>query len=251
MRPLHIYALDISSSVSQYLALLSRLRRTPGNIIFMFPVKQASRMLKEQVYQTLKHRIIFQDMQPGTRLNEKTIMQEYAIGKTPLREVFLRLQRDGLIRRFPRSGTIVAPIDFKELRDAAEVRLTLEGLVGTLACRRATPAILSRMQELIAVMEDRMKDGVSEEFIVAETSLHAMLYDMTDNDTLKAIVAGQHNLFTRLWFSAERTGLYLAGQVEDWQNLCDALAAHDESRACETNRRHFHTSYNHLRAHFY
>ena len=217
----------------------------------MFPAEQALRMLKEQVYQALKHRIVFQDMQPGVRLNEKAIMQEYAIGKTPLREIFLRLQRDALIRRFPRSGTIVAPIDFKELRDAAEVRLALEGLVGTLACRRATPAILARMRELIAVMEDRMKGGISEEFIAVESSLHTMLYDMTDNDTLKTIATGQHSLFTRLWFSAERIGLDLAGQVEDWQNLCDALAAHDESRACEINRRHFHTSYNHLRAHFY
>jgi len=208
-------------------------------------------MLKEQAYQALKRKIVFQEIQPGASLNEKAIMQEYAIGKTPLREVFLRLQSDGLIRRFPRSGTIVAPIDFKELRDAAEVRLTLEGLVGTLACRRATPAILVRMRELIAVMKNRMQDGVSEEFIAAETSLHTMLYDMTDNDTLKAIVAGQHSLFTRLWCSAEQSGLDLAKQVEDWQNLCDALAAHDEARACETNRQHFHSSYNHLRAHFY
>ena len=208
-------------------------------------------MLKEQVYQALKHRIVFQDMKPGFSLNEKTIMREYGIGKTPLREVFFRLQGDGLIRRFPRSSTIVAPIDFKELRDAAEVRLTLEGLVGTLACRRATPAIVARMREFIAVMEKRMQDGVCEEFIAAETALHTMLYDMTDNDKLKTVIAGQHSLFARLWFSAEQTGLDLAGQVEDWQNICNALAARDETEARETNRRHFHNSYTHLRMHFY
>lgn len=208
-------------------------------------------MLKEQVYQSLKHKIVVQDMKPGARLNEKALMQEYAIGKTPLREIFFRLQRDGLIRRFPRSGTIVTPIDFKELRDAAEIRLALEGLVGTLACRRATPAILVRMRELVAVMEDRLKDGLSEDFIAAETSLHSILYDMTDNDKLKTIIAEQHNLFARLWFSVERTGLDLAGQIEDWRNLCAALAARDESQACEANRKHFHTSYNHLRVHFY
>ena len=208
-------------------------------------------MLKEQVYQTLKRRIVIQDMKPGARLNEKAIMQEYAIGKTPLREVLLCLQRDGLIRRFPRSGTIVAPIDFKELRDAAEVRLALEGLVGTLACRRALPAVLTRMRELTAVMENQIKTGSYEEFMTTETSLHAMLYDMADNDRLKTIITAQHNLFARFWFSVEQTGAELAGQVEDWRNLCDALAARDESRAYEINRLHFHTSYKHLRMHFY
>jgi DNA-binding GntR family transcriptional regulator len=208
-------------------------------------------LLKEQVYRSLKHKIVVQDMKPGARLNEKAIMQEYSIGKTPLREIFLRLQRDGLIRRFPRSGPIVAPIDFKELRDAAEIRLALEGLVGTLACRRITPAILVRMRELIAVMESRLRDGASEEFIAAETSLHSILYDMTDNDKLKTIIAEQHNLFARLWFSVEQTGLDLAGQIEDWRDLCNALAARDEFRACEASLKHFRTSYNHLRVQFY
>ena len=95
-------------------------------------------MLKDSVYNAIRTRIITQDLPPGSRINEKQFMDEYGIGKTPLREVFFRLQYDGLIRRFPRSGTIVAPLDFGELRDAAEIRLALEGLVGDLAAKLIT-----------------------------------------------------------------------------------------------------------------
>jgi DNA-binding GntR family transcriptional regulator len=69
--------------------------------------------LKEQVYQHVKYRIITQDLKPGQQLNEKDLMKRYAIGRTPLREILIDLQHDGLIQRFPRSGTIVAPMDLE------------------------------------------------------------------------------------------------------------------------------------------
>ena len=206
---------------------------------------------KDAVYQALRHRLVIQDLKPGARLSEKALMQEYGIGKTPLREVFFRLQRDGLIRRFPRSGTIVAPIDFKELRDIAEVRLSLEGLAAALACRRMTPAVLERMREMVQSMQQELPFGPTEAFLSAETALHATLYSVAGNDKLQGILTEQQSLFARLLASAERSGLALSGQVEDWRELCKALAEKHESRARELNLRHFQGFYNHLRLHFY
>lgn len=59
-------------------------------------------------------------------------MAQYNIGRTPLREIFTELQREELIQRFPRSGTIVAPMDFNQLKEATEIRIPLEGVVGEL-----------------------------------------------------------------------------------------------------------------------
>lgn len=207
-------------------------------------------MLKERVYQSIKNRIIVQDMKPGDRLNEKELMEEYDIGKTPLREIFFRLQHDGLIRRFPRSGTIVAPIDFKELRDAAEIRLALEGLVARLAARRVTSAVLEKMESLIRIMEDNAAAGVNEEFISAETSLHTLLYDTADNKRLKDFITEQHSLFARMWFSTERTHPDLMGQIADWKKLYKALREGDENKADKVNRMHFDTYYTHLKSVF-
>lgn len=207
-------------------------------------------MLKDHVYQSIKNRIIIQELEPGARLNEKDLMEKYDIGKTPLREIFFRLQHDGLIRRFPRSGTIVAPIDFKELRDAAEIRLTLEGLVARLAVQRITPKVLEKMRGLIKIMEGRATDGVTEDFISAETSLHSLLYDVADNKRLKDFISEQHCLFARMWFSTKRTPPDLEGQIEDWKKLCQALHDRDEDKAEELNKAHFDTYYNHLKSLF-
>ena len=69
------------------------------------------RQLKVEAYQNIRFRIITHDLRPGELLNEKNLMKEYQIGRSPLREILIELQRDGLIQRFPRSGTLVTPID--------------------------------------------------------------------------------------------------------------------------------------------
>lgn len=208
-------------------------------------------MLKEHVYQSVKNRIILQNLKPGSQINEKELMQHYEIGKTPLREVFFRLQQDGLIRRFPRSGTIVAPIDFKELRDAAEIRIALEALVGSLAAKRASPAVLKEMDSRIQSLSAAAKGGgLHDEFVSTEISLHIFMYDLTDNAKLKSIIIKQQSLFARMWFSVERTGLDLDGQIEDWKAIHKALCDKDESMAASLTQKHFQTFYNHLRIHF-
>ena len=55
--------------------------------------------------------------------NEKSLMGNYSIGRTPLREVLLRFQGNGLIIRVPRGGTVVAPLDLSNLMHILEARL--------------------------------------------------------------------------------------------------------------------------------
>jgi len=61
--------------------------------------------LKKETYESLRYRIITNDFQSGQQLYEKELMQEYGIGRTPLREIFQELQRNGLIEIIPKLGT--------------------------------------------------------------------------------------------------------------------------------------------------
>lgn len=207
-------------------------------------------MFKDNVYNSIRTKIITQEFPPGARINEKQLMEEYGIGKTPLREIFFRLQYDGLIRRFPRSGTIVAPIDFGELREAAEIRLALEGLVGDLASKQITFEQLEAMRRHTDLLEQTARGGVHAEYVITEAQLHGMLYAATRNEKLRQTITEQQSLFSRIWFSIERTPGDLAPQVDDWRNICDALAERDARRVAQINRQHFRTFYNYLKSIF-
>lgn len=204
---------------------------------------QEARVYKDEVYDAIKTSIIIQEMRPGMRINEKELMAKYDIGKTPLREVFFRLQREGLIRRFPRSGTIVAPIDFAEIREAAEIRLALEGLVGELACNNITDDELEELRRHIDLLEEAARGGVRGEYVITESQLHALLYQATHNSKLVQTITEQQSLFARMWFSVLRTSRDLGNQVKDWRSLYKALRAKDREKVIRINKEHFSTFY--------
>ena len=205
-------------------------------------------MLKDTVYEALKQQILVGYYKPGDLLNERQLMKEYAIGKTPLREIFFRLQHDGLIRRFSRIGTIVAPIDTKKLRDVAEIRHHLEGMVASLATKRISDKELEEMRACLHNLEDAVKENDHGAFSSLEARLHSILYAAAGNLALKEFIDAQYSLFTRIWFTVERTPDDLAALLNDWQTIYQALREKDEEKAVAANKKHFEEYFNRLKS---
>ena len=83
-------------------------------------------MNRDEFYTAFKHDIITSKLKPGELLKEKQIMQDYGIGRLPMREIMVRLQQENLIETIPRMGTVVTRLDIKHMRDVVELRLELE-----------------------------------------------------------------------------------------------------------------------------
>ena len=86
-------------------------------------------MNRDEFYTAFKHDIITSKLKPGELLKEKQIMQDYGIGRLPMREIMVRLQQENLIETIPRMGTVVTRLDIKHMRDVVELRLELECVV--------------------------------------------------------------------------------------------------------------------------
>ena len=205
-------------------------------------------MAKDRVYEAIKQQILTGHYKPGDLLSERGLLDEYKIGKTPLREVFFRLQHDGLIRRFARVGTIVSPIDTKRLHDVAEIRHYLEGIVARLAVKRISDKMLEEMHAALKKLEDAIQGGNIDAFAEEENRLHSLLYAATGNTVLKEFIEGQYNLFTRMWFSVDRTPVDLTEQLHHWQAIYNALCDKDEEKAVTSNMKHFEDYFNKLKS---
>jgi DNA-binding GntR family transcriptional regulator len=196
-------------------------------------------MPKDEVYEAIKHKILLGYYKPSDPLNERELMEEYKIGKTPLREVFFRLQHDGLIRRFPRLGTVVSPLDTKKLYNVAEIRHHLEGIVAKLAVERISDATLEEIRVGIEVMKKAIEEEDRSLFASEEAHLHSLLYAATGNLALKEFIEAQYSLFTRAWFMVERTPVDLTEQLNDWKNIYQGLREKDVEKTAESNMKHF------------
>ena len=105
--------------------------------------------LNKNIYEHLRYRIITNELVAGQQLYEKELMQAYQIGRTPLREIFQELQRNGLIEIIPKLGTRVVTLDLRTLRETIQLRRELEGLAAELAALHIEPAPFKRLQYLL------------------------------------------------------------------------------------------------------
>ena len=95
-------------------------------------------LLKSRLYGQLLVDIIIGQLAPGERLDEQALAKRYGGGLAGIREALARLALEGLVLRRARVGTMVAPLDLMEAREAFEARALIEMECAGLAARNAS-----------------------------------------------------------------------------------------------------------------
>ncbi len=188
--------------------------------------------IKKSTYQRLRNRIITSSLSPGQRLYEKELMQAYQIGRTPLREIFLQLQEEGLIEIIPQVGTQVATIEIMEIRDVIEVRRWLEQLVGQLAADKITPGQIVQLKTIIREVEalDRQNKATIDTLNHFDTQFHTILYQATQNKTLQEMLPKLLIKITRFWYYVGFQLTEFLHHFDDLKEVIVALENRDAAR---------------------
>src|SRR3954468_11306716 len=103
-------------------------------------------------YNFTKARILDGRMAGGAMVSEGDVAEGTGLSRTPVREAFLRLESEGLLRLYPKRGALVVPVSPAEVLHVMETRL----LVERFAVERALPAsaeLRSALTESVAVQE--------------------------------------------------------------------------------------------------
>ena len=79
---------------------------------------QHNQSLQDQAYNALRSKIIYAELKPGTRLSAIGLEKETGIGRTPIRESFVRLREQELVETRPKSGTYVSKISMERAENA-------------------------------------------------------------------------------------------------------------------------------------
>jgi len=195
---------------------------------------------KDETYKDLRYRIITHDLKPMEPLNEKALMGHYGLGRTPMREILLQLQRDGLIQRFSRSGTIVSPVDIHIYKQNIEIRTVIEGLAGELAAKNITAGQQEALEQIlkrVTALEEQESENLKE-LMQYEFDFHNLIYEATHNPKLISILHELHGVSARFWHYQIFSKQELIDQFIDHREVLDALKKRDGRRAGETLKNH-------------
>lgn len=78
------------------------------------------------VLDDLRRRILIGDFKPGRKINESEIAARLGVSRSPVREAFRVLEREGLIITLPRKGSYITDISPQDVEEIFELRELLE-----------------------------------------------------------------------------------------------------------------------------
>jgi DNA-binding GntR family transcriptional regulator len=195
---------------------------------------------KREIYESLRYKIITNEFDAGQQLYEKALMQEYQIGRTPLREIFQELQRNGLIEIIPKLGTRVVSLDIRTLRDTIQLRRELEGLAAELAALHIEPDQFDRLQHLLE-SASRVKTnsmGDLKKMSNIDIEFHGIIYDASGNRQLKEMIESLLYKMSMYWFQVGFSAAEFREQFDELAALLRAIEKREHKNAKEIMKRH-------------
>lgn len=80
----------------------------------------------EQVYRGIRKRILKLQLEPGQKISENQMCEEYGVSRSVIRNVFTRLNQLELLTIYPQRGTYVSLIDLNYIEDLLILRTAVE-----------------------------------------------------------------------------------------------------------------------------
>jgi DNA-binding GntR family transcriptional regulator len=188
---------------------------------------------KARLYEQILLDIILGELAPMSVLDEKGLAAKYRGGVAGVREALTRLALEGLVVRRPRVGTVVAPLDIRQIEQAFEVRHMLEARTAALAARNATPEQVHDIFTAFDGAEAAIEASDFRAMLSKDRRFHRAVAVATGNPTLARFMISLENITARFWiWEMERqTSAAQLADVALHRALAAQIAARDPAAA--------------------
>ncbi|NLF10921.1 MAG: GntR family transcriptional regulator [Anaerolineaceae bacterium] len=186
----------------------------------------------DQVYASIKEKVLNLALDPTQPLNEKLLIQETGGTAKLVQEALKRLAADKIVVQERDRWYVAREATSGIMREIFEVRTTLEGMCARLAAERVSDETIERMEQLLEDFERVLKQGDNKALLAVDQKFHKLLYEASGNRFLARALDEMYVLIYRLsFFALDRMGS-VRGNVEEHREILHALKTGD-ARAAE------------------
>lgn len=186
----------------------------------------------DRAYHWVKERVLDGRLHGGELISEGEVATETDMSRTPVREAFLRLEVEGLLRLYPKRGALIVPVSANEVADVTEARILLETFAATKAIETGNhTAVADTMAELLRKQRHVSMPGGEGEFSALDRQFHEALIDAAGNDLVGHFYAGLRDRQIRMFNSAlQRVPARHAEILAEHAKVCALLRAGNQER---------------------
>jgi DNA-binding GntR family transcriptional regulator len=192
----------------------------------------------DTVTDLLRSDILAGRLEPGDRLLELPLAEQYTCGRAAVRSAIVALTTEGLVEREVNRGATVRRISVHEAIQITEARAALESLIAAQAARNATDDDRADLVNIIEQMRAMVAADNGTAYSALNAELHGRLQEMSGHVIAAQLVSNlrdraAHHQY-RLSVMPGRSG----ESVHQHAAIVDAVVAGDEAAAAEAMRLH-------------
>jgi DNA-binding GntR family transcriptional regulator len=193
---------------------------------------------QKQAYDFMKSQIINLGFKPGEYVTDSQIAAMLNISRTPVREAFHRLEKEGLLVNEARRGWRVYTLTLQDIHDIFDIKEAIEGMVARKAAYCSDESLRACLVEAVNGLRAATETDDPDAWLKADIHLHEILFQMAGNERAHRTIATLNDQWhrVRIGFSAlqERT----KRSTEEHAMFVESILAGDGNEAERRLRAH-------------
>jgi DNA-binding GntR family transcriptional regulator len=201
--------------------------------------------LGEDVAERLRTAILHGELSPGQRLREEELGAVLQVSRGPVRDAFMLLEREGLVRPARNRGVSVVELTRNDLEEIFTLRSALEVLAISLAIQRGDASDRAEMDQALAEMKSAFSRRITErDAAQLDVQFHDTVYRAAHHQRLSS--AWEQIRLPTYWFMLSRNVAspdWREATIRGHTELVRVIKAGDEGVAAEAIREHISFAY--------
>jgi DNA-binding GntR family transcriptional regulator len=192
----------------------------------------------ETAYAFAKQGILDGRFAGGELISEGEVAGQLGLSRTPVREAFLLLEAEGLLRLYPKRGALVVPVSLAEVANVMEARVLIEAW----ALERAATAgadLHEALAAAVAAQEAFVGGHDPAAFVEADREFHRLFVAAAGNPIVLQLYDSLRDRQARMGIAAlARSDTRLRQIVDEHGVIARAVGEGDATAAVETLKAH-------------
>lgn len=188
----------------------------------------------QTIVEQLANAILTGQLQPGDKLVEERLAEQFGVSRVPVREALRFLEQRGLVDRPPYRGAFVSQLNTDEILELHSLRKVLESMATRLLTESQNPDALETLADIVERMKRQAEDNDRARILLLDADFHDALVRGSEHELLGAVwdlVSTKLRRF--LLLKRRHTHRTIQDVVLSHKRILDAIRSGETERAVE------------------
>lgn len=139
--------------------------------------RKEEKSLTSVITSAVRKKILLGEYPAGEKIKEINLCREFNVSRTPIRDVFRNLEKEGLIKHIPNRGCYAVGMRYKDIEDLFEIRIALECMIVEKAIFLMKKDMLNRLIYTNDRAYDLACKGDYPKVLELDKDFHSIIYE--------------------------------------------------------------------------